>query len=90
MAVGGLNPHPADGPTSLVLLDSRSNRTEHKLWTLTPTPLKKNDIQFQGIEASVFKNHWGIILLGKIMILEKIGHPISCLRTPPPQTHTCA
>ena len=79
--VGGLLPvRPTAGgaarPVSFIAPDLWSNPSEHKL--LTPPP-PQIDIQFQGIEASESEIHWGILLLGKILILQGVGHPISCL-----------
>ena len=51
------------GSSALFLPDRSSNPSKHKLLT-TPPPKKI---------------HWGIILLGEMMMLQGVGHPISCL-----------
>ena len=86
--VGGSNPDHGGGGRQLRSAEQGSNRrpaslqsaalpflltsphclkpSEHKL--LTHPPPQKSDIQFQGM-----------VLLGKIMILQGVGHQISCL-----------
>ena len=44
-----------------------------------PLPLKKVISSFRGYRPRNQKIHWGMVLLGKIMILQGVGHPISCL-----------
>ena len=51
--------------------------SERKL--LTPPPLKKVMSSLRGQRPQNQKIRWGMVLLGKIMILQGVGHPISCL-----------
>ena len=55
--------------------------SEQKLLTPPPppTPVKKVISSFRGWRPRNQKIHWGMVLLGKIMILQGVGHPISCL-----------
>ena len=43
------------------------------------TPLKKVLSSFRGCRPRNQKVHWGMVLLGKIMISQGVGHQISCL-----------
>ena len=45
-----------------------------------PHPPKNVVSSFRGIEASKSKIHWGMVSSGKIIILQGVGHPISCLQ----------
>ena len=65
----------AGRPVSSAQSDPRSNPSEHKL--LTPPP-PQSDIKFQGRPQNQ-KIHGGIVLLDKIMILQRVGHQTSCL-----------
>ena len=78
---GGSNPGQpttgsADRPTSFILLDPRSNPSEHN--PPPPPPGKKVISSFRGYRPQNSKIHWDL-LLGKIMILQGVGQPISCL-----------
>ena len=61
-------------PEPFFILDPGSNPSNHKLLTPPPpnppTPPPKNGIQFQGDRGlKIKKSIWGIVLLGKRMIL---------------------
>ena len=76
---------PAGGPlagipANSLLSNPGSNPSGHKPLTPHPSPLNC-DTQFQGDRGlKIKKIHWGIVSSGKIMILQGVRHPISCLR----------
>ena len=63
-------------PEPFVVLNPSSNPSNHKL--LTPPPKQWYPVS-GGERSQIQKIHWGIVLLGKIMILQGVGHPMSCL-----------
>ena len=84
-----LVPHPAALPFDQQLYGSLHvphclEPSQRKLLTPPPTPPpppphKKVISRFRGYKPQNQKIHWGMVLLGKIMILQGVGHQISCL-----------
>ena len=87
-----LVPHPAALPFDQQLYGSLHlphclEPSQRKLLTPPPSPtpphphppLKKVISSSRGYRPQNQKIHWGMVLLGKIMILQGVGHQISCL-----------
>ena len=74
---------PAGWPEALAELSALHNLTLVQSFLSTnfcpppPPPQKKLIFSFRGLRIK--KIHWGIVLLGKIMILQGVGHQTSCL-----------
>ena len=81
----GFEPPTKNIGTAALPLDGRlcySNQLPHCLQPFERkllTPPQKVISSFRGCGPQNQKIHWGMVLLGKIMILQGVGHPISCL-----------
>ena len=72
-------PNPGSNPSEHNLLTPPLTPPPQNVLCLVPNPPPKCSIQFQGDRGLKRKIHWGIVLSGKTMILQEVGHPISCL-----------
>ena len=74
-----LDSQPCNGLSLSCFADQGSNPTKHKLLPPPPPPNWYPSTRGGGRGLKMEKNHLGIILSCKIMILQGVRHPISCL-----------